>query len=202
MTTTSRIYGFILALIAAPLLLAACSDDTTGPDEDNTTYPVTLKPTSIENKSEIRAFERQGNAWVEITSQNPDILTDESFAESTVIIEDEEAEFTLTSSNQWTADLLPGATLSYTRSGNEYVFPVLQDISFYATGNNSQFDVHMVAGVSMLEDGGSTVSTSTRISYDPNENPIDALVNGFAQLGDEEGTILAYQTFDIRYVAE
>ncbi len=197
---TTTLKAFLLLVLFAPFL-ASCGDDTVGPDDVD--YPVTMVAKSIESKSAIRAFVREGEAWREITSENPEVLTDEFFAEATVITAEEDPNIVLTSATQWQTPSAPGETFTYTYSGDKFTFTIpLIGASVYATGDYSKFKAHGVAGMALIEGGSSTITQSLRTYYASGSDPIAALTSSAFALDVEEGTVLAYQTFDVVYQAE
>lgn len=197
MRTASTFKALFLFALVVPFL-ASCSDDTVGPDD--VSYPVTMVAKSIESKSTIRAFVREGDTWREITSENPEILTNEFFAEATVITADDDPNLVLTSTTEWQSPALPGQTFTYTYSGDKFIFSIAQfGASLYATGDYSTFKAHGVAGV--VAEGG--LSVTSRMYYASGSDPLNALTTSdFFSLPSEEGDTLAYQTFDIVYTAE
>lgn len=193
MRTILPLKAFLLLVLLVPFL-ASCGDDTVGPDD--VTYPVTMMPKSVENKSTIKAFVREGSTWREITSENPAILTNEFFAESSVIQPDDDATITLTSATQWQADAISDTTFSYTYSDEKFDFAFLFDTHVYGTGDYSKFKQHMIVGMSGPQ------HMDARISAPSGIDPITALTSSPFPFPTEEGTIIAYQTFDIVYEAE
>lgn len=203
---TTTLKAFLLLVLFAPFL-ASCGDDTVGPDDVD--YPVTMVAKSIESKSAIRAFVREGEVWREITSENPEVLTNEFFAEASVITEDEDPDITLKSATGWTAATFPDSTFAYTYSGDKFTFSnPFTDDKVYATGDYSTLKMHVVAGVGVTttEDGGGQVTTLTealRTYYPSGSDPIEGLTSSaLFGLSYTEGTIIAYQTFDVVYQAQ
>lgn len=199
MRTAFPLKAFFLLVLLVPFL-ASCGDDAVGPDD--VTYPVTMKPKSVENKSSIKAFVKEGTTWREITSENPDILTNEFFAESSVVDSEEDGDIKFTSATAWETPSLPGATFSYTYADEKFTFGSLVGINLYGTGDYSKFKLHKVAGVSISDDGSFTITQSLRTNYASGSDPATALTSGSFGLEVADGDTLAYQTFDVVYEAE
>ena len=188
MISLQRTTAFLFLVVLLPLF-AACSEDVADPDPD--TYPIVLNPVSVDNLSEIKAFANEGGTLQEITTSNPDILSDPHFAES-AIVQSDDGSFRLISATEWQA-VGQTDTYDYSRSGNDYVFStLLPEFKVYAEGTNGSFNVHYIALIA-IEDG--SIELSYRGSYNPSEDIFDQFeING--------ADSVAYQTFDIVYEAE
>lgn len=191
----STMKTFLLLALIGPLF-AACSEDSTGPD--GVSFPVVMNPTGIGNKSEIRAFVREGGTWREITSSNPDILSDEFFAEETVYNPMDHIAFRFTSSTQWEAVNPPSASISYSYSDNTFTFASPTGLNAKAYGDYSKLGFARIAGVSISEFRHETSSLNFEYDWDP----IETLTSGIFPLPVDDGDTLAYQTFEVIYEAQ
>lgn len=188
MNRSVRLVSLLLPLV---FLLMSCLPDRVGPDD--VSYPITYRPTDIENVATVKVFTRSGSAWVEIPHDDTGFDDVVPFVLAPDI--DQMRDLALFTDSTWQyIDGVSPVSL-YEWDGTYFTFTLLAT-AIFARGDYERFALHeffLLTSRPDLPPAPAIVG-----SVDPDADPFSKIL----EFIEEDVDTFAYQRYEVVYEAE